>query len=173
MFDITNSAQFYEKLVFEYEELRKDKGSARVGINCAITAYHLAEWAWGDFVKADKALQNDLGFGNVDEFKAWLDKEIPEFQSMQMIANGTKHFIRKYFPQTNRAEAAFSDAFQQDAFQTQDMLTVEVPYESGPSWMDLEGVIENQILFWRGFIEKYSEHKGLMLPPSRVAEFES
>lgn len=44
MFEIEDSKAFCEKLVFDYEELRREPTSARVALNCVITAYHLAEW---------------------------------------------------------------------------------------------------------------------------------
>ena len=51
MFDINNARDFYQKEDFDDYMQRPD--SARHAMNCAITAHHMADWVWGDFVKGD------------------------------------------------------------------------------------------------------------------------
>ena len=60
MFEIRNSLDFYEKLLAEYSDFMADTFSSRHAVNCAITAYHMAEWVWGDWLKSDYKTQNTL-----------------------------------------------------------------------------------------------------------------
>lgn len=92
---------------------------------------------------------------------------------MQELTNGTKHFNRKVFLKTGAVEAVYSDAFEPGAFQKKDVLVLEVKTKYGTTWSEIEGVIEDHILFWRKFIQDHGPYKSLPLPPSRVAEFES
>jgi hypothetical protein len=48
MFDISNAQDFYAMLVQDFDEFFEDQQSSRRAIHCAITAYHLHEWVWGD-----------------------------------------------------------------------------------------------------------------------------
>jgi hypothetical protein len=54
MFDIKTSRDFYEKLLDDYYDFQQDESSARLAINCAITAYHMHEWVWGDYSVDDR-----------------------------------------------------------------------------------------------------------------------
>jgi hypothetical protein len=86
IFDIANSRDFLWKLEADFDEFMKEPGSGRLALNCALTAYHLHEWVWGDWLKAQKI------FKNKDAFLAWIDTACPWFRAMQELANGTKHF---------------------------------------------------------------------------------
>jgi hypothetical protein len=162
MFDITNSKDFYEKLVYD-EDLHKQPDSGRMAMNCAITAYHLAEWVWGDWLKSSNA-RRDLGFKSVDDFKNWLDGELWGFAAVQSVTNGTKHFIRNEFIKTQKFERRSSD--RGSAF-----FLIEIDVGPDRVQNDLETVIEQQILFWRDFFRKYSPYGELILPPSGVLDF--
>ena len=163
MFDISNSKHFYEKLVYDYEDLHKQPDSGRAAINCAITAYHLPEWAWGDWLKKSDARRR-LGFKTVDDFKKWLDVELWGFAAVQSVANGTKHFVRNEFVKTQRFDARPSEPGS--AF-----FLIEI--DVGPDRVrnDLETVVEQQILFWRDFFRKHGPYGELILPPSGVLDF--
>jgi hypothetical protein len=117
MFTITNSKDFYEKLVDEFNDFHKNLTSARIALNFAITAYHMAEWVWGDWLKGDMKAKAVMSVNTVNEFKDWLDIQCPIFTAMQGITNGTKHFDRRAFGKTQKTEGIFfRDAFQSDAF---------------------------------------------------------
>jgi hypothetical protein len=60
MFDIKTSRDFYEKLLDDCYDFQQDESSARLAINCAITAYHMHEWVWGDWLKTDHATWKKL-----------------------------------------------------------------------------------------------------------------
>ena len=68
--------------------------SARHAMNCAVTAHHMADWVWGDFVKGDAALKTNLGVKDKNDFMAWIDGQTVWYGLVQSISNGSKHFIR-------------------------------------------------------------------------------
>jgi hypothetical protein len=63
VFDIVNARDFYQKLLEDFDDFMRQPDSARHAMNCAITAHHMADWVWGDFVKSDAALKARLGVG--------------------------------------------------------------------------------------------------------------
>ena len=100
MFYIKNSRDFYEKLLQEFDDFQQDQLSARYAINCAITAYHMHEWVWGDWLKTDYAVWKKLGIRDKESFVAWLEGACPGFNTAQDIANGSKHFDRTAMQKT-------------------------------------------------------------------------
>jgi hypothetical protein len=92
MFDITTSRDFLEKLEADFDDFMKEPRSARLALNCALTAYHLHEWVWGDWLKTDYARWKTLRIRDKDSFLAWIDTACPWFSTIQELANGTKHF---------------------------------------------------------------------------------
>jgi hypothetical protein len=57
MFDILNSREFYNKIIEDFQEFDREQSSARLAINCALSAYHLTEWVWGDWLKEGRENQ--------------------------------------------------------------------------------------------------------------------
>ena len=55
MFDIVTSQEFLAKLEADCTDFKAQPDSARHALNCIITAYHLHEWVWGDWLNADYA----------------------------------------------------------------------------------------------------------------------
>jgi hypothetical protein len=97
MFDITTSRDYLAKLEADFDDYMKEPASARLALNCAITAYHLHEWVWGDWLKRNHDVQDALGIsGNTNKerkesFLAWIDKACVWFSTIQDLANGAKH----------------------------------------------------------------------------------
>ncbi|MBW9089834.1 hypothetical protein JNB91_18635 [Rhizobium wenxiniae] len=54
MFDILSARDFYSMLVDDFDDFAVEPHSARRAMHCAITAYHLHEWVWGDWLSKDK-----------------------------------------------------------------------------------------------------------------------
>jgi hypothetical protein len=52
-FDIVNVHDFYRILGENFDEYMDNPLSSRLALNCVITAYHLHEWVWGDWLKSD------------------------------------------------------------------------------------------------------------------------
>jgi hypothetical protein len=95
MFDITNSRDFYQKLLEDFDDFMGQRDSARHAMNCAITAHHMADWVWGDFVKNGVALKAKLGIKDKNDFTRWIDSQTVWYGPVQGISNGSKHFIRE------------------------------------------------------------------------------
>jgi hypothetical protein len=166
MFDVKTSRDFYAKLLEDFADMQDDPTSARLAINCAITAYHMHEWVWGDWLKSDYATWKKLAIRDRDTFLAWLDKNEPWFKLMQDICNGSKHFDRKTSEQTKVTGGFDSGGFDEAAFDTQH-LEIEVEVDGKKGWVLAETVIEEVVKFWRDFLEEYSPYNG-DLPTSRA-----
>jgi len=173
MFDISNSRDFYQKLVDEYEDLLKDPTSGCAAINCATTSYHMAEWVWGDWLKANSAARIRLGnLIRIEDFKNWLDDESLYFNAMQAIANGSKHFDKKKFDQTQRIEGWVEPGYVEPGYVQEGHLLINTSKDDEPNWGDFKTMVGHMVLFWKGFIEEYGPYKDLPLPPTEVAYFE-
>jgi hypothetical protein len=94
MFDINNSRDFYQKLLEDFDDFMDHMDSARHGMNCAITAHHMADWVWVDFLKGDVALRAELGIKDKEGFMRWIDAHSVWYGIAQSISNGSKHFLR-------------------------------------------------------------------------------
>ena len=111
VFLLNSAADLCRKLHWERNRLQEalayenyrfpDPTPAYMALNCAITAWHLADWTWQT---ADddqrKALANILGFSltvderrNLDKFYDALGAKYPELLACRDIANGSKHFV--------------------------------------------------------------------------------
>lgn len=92
MFDITTSRDFLWKLEADFDAFTREPHSASLALNCALSAYHLHEWVWGDWLKTEYATWKTLGIRDKNGFLAWIDRACPWFITIQELANGTKHF---------------------------------------------------------------------------------
>ncbi len=104
MFDINNSRDFYQKLLEDFDDYMQHQDSARHAMNCAITAHHMADWVWGDFIKDDHGLKAKLGVKDIHEFRRWIDTQSIWYSLVQSISNGSKHFIRGAAEGTHKIE---------------------------------------------------------------------
>jgi hypothetical protein len=94
MFDIASSEDFYAALVSDFDDLMTEPHSARRALHCAMTAYHLHEWVWGDWLKHDEQVKAALGIRDKDSYVEWLHASCIWFGFVQSLANGAKHFDR-------------------------------------------------------------------------------
>src|SRR5260370_1940965 len=74
MFGINSSVAFYGKMLEDYDDFVEQSGSPRHAINCMLSAYHMAEWIWGDWLQTDYATWKALGIRDRESFLAWVDK---------------------------------------------------------------------------------------------------
>ena len=97
MFNIQTASDFCSMLVEDFDDFVKEPHSARRAMHCAITAYHLNEWVWGDWLAKDKAARDTLGITAHDKklFLRWIDRQCVWFRIAQDLANGTNHFARE------------------------------------------------------------------------------
>ncbi|MCP1838753.1 hypothetical protein ACVIHI_008321 [Bradyrhizobium sp. USDA 4524] len=164
MFDITNCRDFYLKLVAEYEDFLKDPVSARVAINFALTAYHLSEWVWKEWLAADKALQAKLGFMPKEQLKEWVCRHNPLLADMRSIANGSKHFKPENFGLTAVGnDYVEPDYVESGYFEATSLLIITIQ-ATGPEWTDFRSVAEKVVFFWREFLISYSQYRDLPAP---------
>ena len=155
MFDIINSRAFYAKLVADFDDFMKEPYSARLALNCAITAYHLHEWVWGDWLKSDYAVWKVLGIRDKDTFLAWIDRVCPWFPAVQDLANGAKHFVRDQGFQTMRVGGYGEGPYGVGPY-GQGYLLIDYGEGAGEHrWQPAAHLLEVVVRFWREFFDKY------------------
>jgi hypothetical protein len=106
MFDIRTSRDFYAMLVEDFDDYVAEPHSTRRALHCAITAYHLHEWVWGDWLKKDLAIQKELGINSKKAFEDWVGGACAWFPDIRDLVNGTKHFSSGQGFETMRVAAA-------------------------------------------------------------------
>jgi hypothetical protein len=92
MFNIITARDFYAMLVEDFDDFVAEPHSVRRALHCAISAYHMYDWVWADWLKEDRQLRSTLGIGSKkSDFADWLRQRSPWFQMVEAVANGTKH----------------------------------------------------------------------------------
>src|SRR6267378_1156275 len=124
-----------------------------------LSAYHMAEWVWGDWLKTDYATWKALGIRDRESFLAWVDKSQIWFKITQAVANGSKHFASK-LAKTKSSPSYVEDGYVEDGYQKR-LLEVEV--EEG-RWIEAVIVIEDVVMFWRDFFKQYRPQEKLPQP---------
>ncbi len=96
-FALQNSRDMLKKLRWEIDELRKEQGYpgwhevAYRAFNCAITAWSLGDWLWGDLDDPQK-----LRFDNKDsKFRAHCMNSTRALEICESLANSSKHRTRR------------------------------------------------------------------------------
>lgn len=152
MFDVTNSEKLYAMLVEHFDEFMRNQQSARCAIHCAITAYHLHEWVWGDWLRTDHVTRKKLGITNRRTFLEWIDSKCLWFPIIQALANGGKHFIRdqgfetKYIKVYGEGPGVFGAGY----------LLVDFGEGAGElRWQTAAQLLELVVRFWRDFFANY------------------
>lgn len=159
MFDIEDSIGFYRLMVENYDDFVENSGSSRHAINCAISAYHIAEWIWGDWLHSDYAVWRKLaGVRDRDSFKAWIDQETPFFTVVKDLANGSKHFASK-IRRTKSTGTYVDNDYVEPGYQEQ-YLEVEVD----GSWIEAIIVVEEMVVFWERFLKTHRPQAVLPQP---------
>ncbi|MBY0318302.1 MAG: hypothetical protein K2X72_06220 [Reyranella sp.] len=155
MFDITTSRDFYAKLVADFDDFMAQPDSARHALNCAISAYHLYEWVWGDWLKTDYETQKLLGIRDRDSFAAWVRRACVWFVGVQDLANGTKHFIRDQGFETMRVSGYGQGPYGIGPY-GKGYLVIDYGEDAGEHrWMPAAHLLEVVVRFWRDFFKKY------------------
>jgi hypothetical protein len=106
MFTIGTSRDFLWKLEADFDDFMKEPYSTRLAVNCALTAYHLHEWVWGDWLKTDYATWKTLRIRDKESFLTWIDKACPWFstgtgphrwQTAGALIDAVVRFWREFF----------------------------------------------------------------------------
>jgi hypothetical protein len=171
MFDVRDSRDFYQKLDLDLAEFQASPLSSRAAINCALTAYHLHEWIWGDWLKRAQEVHEKLGITDKRTFLAWIDQNCPWFEAVQDVANGSKHFGRQ---SGQRAKAiGTDDQHHSPSGHAPDVprLEIEVASDGKTAWIDASIVFEDIATFWRDFLLQYSPYTTLPIRQAHYTEF--
>jgi hypothetical protein len=173
MFGITTSREFLAKLEGDFADFMQEPGSGRLALNCAVTAYHLHDWVWREWLKNDKATRQALGIGkHKREFLAWIDRACVWFIWIQELATGAKHFEPTSFkarhvsllPEARNLPNAGAEDSHWDGpmpFFTDgtELLLIDNGPEAGDvhdRYMPAAMLLEVVVRFWREFFEKYA-----------------
>ena len=155
MFDITTCRNFHKKLKADFEDFANEQDSARLALNCIITAYHLHEWVWGDWLKADYATWKELEIRDKESFVAWIERECPAFKTVQDLTNGTKHFIREQNVQTSHVGGFGMGPYGGGPYGVSYLLIDYGVDASDQRWKTAKDLIEAVVTFWNIFFERH------------------
>lgn len=165
MFDLTTSRDFYAMLVEDFDDFMAEPHSARRAVHCAITAYHLHEWVWGDWLKADHVTRAALKIRDRDSFLSWIGRHSVWFLFIQELANGTKHFIRDQGFQTMRIGGYGEGPYGVGPY-GKGYLVIDCGEDAAENrWLPAAHLLEVVVRFWRDFLRKY--RPDLDLPVSK------
>jgi len=171
MFNIVTSRDHLAELEADFADFLTEPGSARRARHCAVTAYHLHEWVWGDWLKDDQSTREALGIGNKKgDFVAWIERVCVWFLMIQELANGVKH-PRKMSFEARRVcllpsarelpNAGFEDSHWDGPmpFITDgtEVLLIDYGPEAGEHrWMLAGQLLYVVVQFWREFFARYA-----------------
>ncbi len=163
MFNITTASDFYSMLVEDFDDFVKEPHSARRAMHCAITAYHLHEWVWGDWLSKSKAAREALGVSGRDKdlFLQWIDQHCIWFRIVQDLANGTKHFARQTGFDTLLVAGFGEGGFGIGPY-GEGYLVIDWGEDAGKHrWLPAAHLLEVVVRFWRDFFRSYLPSVGL------------
>ncbi len=153
-FDIITSGDFLAKLDADYDDFKRQPDSSRHALNCIITAYHLHEWVWGDWLKIDYATWGKLGIRDDESFRSWLEGNWHGFGVVQSLANGTKHFVRQNAIGAERVAGYGCGPYGIGPY-GQPYLLIDYGTAVPDRWQTAEQLIDEAINFWRQFFLTY------------------
>lgn len=160
MFDIITARDFLSKLEEDYADFKARPDSARRALNCIITAYHLHEWAWGDWLNRDYVIWNKLSIRNIESFEKWLERECPGFALARKLANGAKHFVRSVSSETQHV-ANFGEGPYGVGPYGSPYLLIDYGIDKPDRWKTGEQLIDEIVAFWRQFFQTYRPEDSL------------
>lgn len=165
MFNINSSADYYAMLVEDFDDFMLDPSSARRAIHCTVTAHHLKDWLWHDWLKDDDEAKLKLGVSSKKSFYDFLGRASPWFELNRDIAEGAKHFADPKI-ETSLQGGYGSGPYGIGPYGAK-FLLVDLGAEAGPEHRyKLAGeVLEAVVRFWRDFFSIY--RPDVTIPPSR------
>jgi hypothetical protein len=94
IFAIKTTGDFHAKAQEDIRLLLDKIDDSSRAINAILSAYHLHEWAWAQWLKAATPKRiNVTLIRDKKDFLAWLDVTCPHFKILQELANGSKHCV--------------------------------------------------------------------------------
>jgi hypothetical protein len=155
MFDITTCRDFHKKLKADFEDFAKQQDSARLALNCIITAYHLHEWVWGDRLKTDYAAWKELGIRDKESFVGWIERECPAFTTVQDLTNGAKHFTREQSVETRHVGGYGMGPFGVGPYGANYLLIDYGAVAGDHRYKTAKDLIDAVVTFWDDFFDRY------------------
>jgi hypothetical protein len=160
VFDINNSREFYAKLLADFDDFMDNADSARHAMNCAITAHHVYDWVWSDYLKNDQETRQRMGIGkDKKEFIRWIDDHSVWFNMVQEISNGSKHFRHEASFEAERVTGYGMGGYGVGDY-GQSYLVIDNGEEAGVHrFMMVPTLLEVVVRFWRDFFKNYSPYR--------------
>lgn len=168
MFDIKNSRDFYVKLLADFDDLMENQDSTRHAMNCAITAHHMHDWIWNDYLKTDETTRRKMGISkDKNDFIKWVDAKSVWFGMVQELSNGSKHFGRRSSLETRRVAGYGMGGYGLGPY-GHSYLEVDLGEGAGECrLMTVADLLEVVVRFWRDFLRHYSPY-GSDLPRGKT-----
>ncbi len=145
-FDIKCSADFFRKLKEDFNDYQEDTTSSRKAINCAMTAWHLSDWIYNEFINIPSN-----SFSKLEGFQADLKRLCPSLQIMHDITNGSKHHTltrhKTQIDNTHLHIGPFSKVFSREFDQT----SLDIEMKDG-SRKYFEDEIVEVVKFWNDYL---------------------
>jgi hypothetical protein len=92
MFAIETATEFLEKVKSDLASLEADIADLGRAMNCILSGYHLHEWVWAHWLKAEAPrLIRGTMIRSRSDFVEWLAENSPHFELLQELASGSKH----------------------------------------------------------------------------------
>lgn len=155
MFEPLSCRDFYAMLVEDFDDFMAEPHSARRAWHCAITAYHLHEWVWGDWLKSNRPMRNTLKVGSRTEFLQWIEAHCVWFWFIQQLATGAKHFVRDPGSQPIHVGGYSEGAYGVGPY-GRGYLMIDLGEELGDErWQTAAKYLEVVVRFWRDFFRRY------------------
>lgn len=157
MFGILTAVDFLRKLEQDYAEFKDSPDSARIALNCIMTANHLAEWVWADCVANNLEKQAVMGIGNKAQFCKLISRQWAGSEVCRKVSNRTKHFCRKQGdPETTRVSGWGSGLYGVGTY-GRPYLLIDHGEEKvgGERWQTVDSLLEAAVLFWQEFFQRY------------------
>lgn len=156
MFDIIDSRDFYAMLVNDFDDFMDNQSSARHAFHCAVTAYHLYEWVWGNWLKTDYECWEKLGgIRDKKDFLSWVKQKCPWFEFVEDLANGSKHFVRDQSFESSRIVGYGQGPYGIGPYSSSYLL-IDFREDAGEHrYYDAATLLEVVLRFWRDFFRKY------------------
>jgi hypothetical protein len=114
-----------------------------------ITAYHLHEWIWGDWLKADYATWQRIGLRDLASFREWLTTAWPGFQTAEALTNGAKHFTQA--PVTERIAGYGEGPYGIGPYGEPYLLIDHGSSAAAQRWQTAEQLLDEGVAFWKDF----------------------
>jgi hypothetical protein len=125
-----------------------------------MTAYHLHEWVWGDWLKTDHETWKKIGGIRDDRsFKARLGELWPAMTVIEELTNGTKHFRQHDRLENPSAETERVAGYGRGPYGVgpygQPYLLIDFGSDCSPRYQTAEQLIDDAVAFWRGLFNLY------------------